>query len=181
MQLRHKTSRDCLSLHDCRITNALRCVPTQNKPIGPETKACGAFLARENRRDAQPQDTACLGNLVARRGAARVGPEKGRLQIRAWRTACAAGRENFYQLVSLFALQYEHRAADGEDVRRHLRRPTRMTRLGIAPPQVTAIVRSAFFSSWFLLIFSRACDGYRYRRCGLFVLSTGIICLIEIG
>ncbi len=36
---------DGLELVDCRITNAVRCVPPQNKPIGAEIKACRPFLA----------------------------------------------------------------------------------------------------------------------------------------
>lgn len=38
---------DGLRLRDCRITNAVRCVPPQNKPIGAEINACGTFLRRE--------------------------------------------------------------------------------------------------------------------------------------
>ena len=35
---------DGLTLSDCRITNAVRCVPPQNKPLPAEIKACGGFL-----------------------------------------------------------------------------------------------------------------------------------------
>ena len=38
---------DGLSLIDCRITNAVRCVPPENKPIGAEVNACRRFLAGE--------------------------------------------------------------------------------------------------------------------------------------
>ncbi|MBL6597764.1 MAG: uracil-DNA glycosylase [Alphaproteobacteria bacterium] len=38
---------DGLSLTDCRITNAVRCVPPENKPIGAEVKACAPFLLDE--------------------------------------------------------------------------------------------------------------------------------------
>lgn len=38
---------DALRLRDCRITNAVRCVPPQNKPTGAEIKACRPFLAAE--------------------------------------------------------------------------------------------------------------------------------------
>lgn len=38
---------DGLTLVDCRITNAVRCLPPENKPIGAEVNACGNFLARE--------------------------------------------------------------------------------------------------------------------------------------
>jgi uracil-DNA glycosylase family 4 len=38
---------DGLALADCRITNAVRCVPPQNKPEPAEIKNCGGFLAAE--------------------------------------------------------------------------------------------------------------------------------------
>ncbi|MCZ8186410.1 MAG: uracil-DNA glycosylase [Beijerinckiaceae bacterium] len=36
---------DGLSLVDCRITNAVRCVPPENKPVGAEIGSCRPFLA----------------------------------------------------------------------------------------------------------------------------------------
>ena len=38
---------DGLTLVDCRITNAVRCLPPQNKPTGAEIRACRPFLAAE--------------------------------------------------------------------------------------------------------------------------------------
>ncbi len=35
---------DGLSLQDCRITNAVRCVPPQNKPLPAEIATCRQFL-----------------------------------------------------------------------------------------------------------------------------------------
>jgi uracil-DNA glycosylase len=40
-------SDDGLDLVDCRITNAVRCVPPENKPIGSEVHACAPFLRAE--------------------------------------------------------------------------------------------------------------------------------------
>lgn len=39
-----KRADDGLSLVDCRITNAVRCVPPQNKPVGAEVASCRPFL-----------------------------------------------------------------------------------------------------------------------------------------
>ena len=38
---------DGLELADCRITNAVRCVPPANKPTGDEAKTCRPFLVAE--------------------------------------------------------------------------------------------------------------------------------------
>ncbi len=38
---------DGLTLVDCRITNAVRCVPPENKPVGAETSKCRRFLTAE--------------------------------------------------------------------------------------------------------------------------------------
>jgi len=42
-----RESSDDLALIDCRITNAVRCVPPDNKPLGAEIKTCRQFLAAE--------------------------------------------------------------------------------------------------------------------------------------
>jgi uracil-DNA glycosylase family 4 len=36
---------DGLELHDCAITNAVRCVPPENKPLPEEIKTCRRFLS----------------------------------------------------------------------------------------------------------------------------------------
>ena len=38
---------DGLKLKNCRITNAVRCVPPENKPVGVEMNACRPFLEAE--------------------------------------------------------------------------------------------------------------------------------------
>jgi len=38
---------DGLELHDCRITNAVKCLPPQNKPLPSEIKCCNDFLKAE--------------------------------------------------------------------------------------------------------------------------------------
>ena len=42
-----KRADDGLVLEDCRITNAVRCVPPGNKPVGAEINACLPFLTAE--------------------------------------------------------------------------------------------------------------------------------------
>lgn len=38
---------DPLKLTDCRITNAVKCLPPDNKPVGAEINACNPYLAAE--------------------------------------------------------------------------------------------------------------------------------------
>ncbi|MGI9307630.1 MAG: uracil-DNA glycosylase [Gammaproteobacteria bacterium] len=38
---------DGLELFDCRITNAVRCLPPQNKPVGAEVNNCNSYLRDE--------------------------------------------------------------------------------------------------------------------------------------
>jgi uracil-DNA glycosylase family 4 len=40
-------SDDGLKLNNCRITNAVRCLPPENKPIGAEIATCNVFLKQE--------------------------------------------------------------------------------------------------------------------------------------
>jgi len=42
-----ESADDDLELIDCRITNAVKCLPPDNKPIGAEINTCNAFLANE--------------------------------------------------------------------------------------------------------------------------------------
>ncbi len=42
-----KSADDGLKLHRCRITNAVKCLPPQNRPKGEEVRNCRAYLAAE--------------------------------------------------------------------------------------------------------------------------------------
>ena len=46
---------DGLELIDCRITNAARCVPPENRPLGAEVNACRRFLLGELTAAPQPK------------------------------------------------------------------------------------------------------------------------------
>ncbi len=49
---------DTLELIDCRITNAVRCVPPANKPIGSEINTCRLFLQDELTAPTSPEERA---------------------------------------------------------------------------------------------------------------------------
>ncbi len=55
---------DGLRLVDCRVTNAVRCVPPQNKPIGAEIGNCRMFLKGEMTDDPAPTTLLALGRIA---------------------------------------------------------------------------------------------------------------------
>ena len=55
---------DGLRLVNTRVTNAVRCVPPQNKPTGDEAKACRSFLVSEIDAMAKLQGILALGLLA---------------------------------------------------------------------------------------------------------------------
>jgi uracil-DNA glycosylase len=61
---------DEFTLIDCRITNAVRCVPPENKPQPKEIAACGSFLADEIKAMANLRRILALGAIA--HGAALV-------------------------------------------------------------------------------------------------------------
>lgn len=42
-----RDAADGLRLHDCRVTNAVKCLPPANRPTGAEARNCNAYLAAE--------------------------------------------------------------------------------------------------------------------------------------
>ena len=56
---------DGLVLKNCRITNAVKCLPPDNKPTGSEVKTCGQFL-KEEISSAKPQVILALGAVSHR-------------------------------------------------------------------------------------------------------------------
>jgi uracil-DNA glycosylase family 4 len=59
-----KTPDDGLELVDCRITNAVRCVPPANKPVGAEINACRPFLKAEIDEAPPPAVIMTLGGIA---------------------------------------------------------------------------------------------------------------------
>jgi uracil-DNA glycosylase family 4 len=54
---------DDLKLIDARITNAVRCVPPQNKPVGAEIRTCRSFLLAEIEAMPSLQAILALGRI----------------------------------------------------------------------------------------------------------------------
>ena len=57
---------DGLELTDCRITNAVKCLPPQNKPVGAEINTCNDFLAAELDTLASDAVVMALGGIAHR-------------------------------------------------------------------------------------------------------------------
>jgi uracil-DNA glycosylase family 4 len=55
---------DGLQLLNCRITNAVRCVPPKNKPIGAEIANCRPFLQSEIEEHPRPRALLALGRVA---------------------------------------------------------------------------------------------------------------------
>ncbi|WP_417829985.1 uracil-DNA glycosylase [Thalassospira sp.] len=59
-----KRPDDGLELLDCRITNAVKCVPPENKPTGPEANTCRPFLISEFDAMKNLSAILCLGQVA---------------------------------------------------------------------------------------------------------------------
>lgn len=79
-------AHDGLRLNDCRITNAVRCVPPANKPLPVEIQQCNAYLVDELTQ-VPPQVVLALG-LIAHQAVLRA------LRLPVTRTAFRHGAEH---------------------------------------------------------------------------------------
>ncbi len=57
---------DALTLTGCRITNAVKCLPPDNKPVGAEVNSCNTFLAEELRSLTPGSLVIALGGIAHR-------------------------------------------------------------------------------------------------------------------
>jgi uracil-DNA glycosylase family 4 len=64
---------DGLELRDCRITNAVKCLPPQNKPLGAEVNTCRNFLASELTGLPQNAVIVALGSIAHKSAVAALG------------------------------------------------------------------------------------------------------------
>ncbi|MCK5828861.1 MAG: uracil-DNA glycosylase [Methylococcales bacterium] len=65
-QKKSETPTDRLVLNDCRITNAVKCLPPQNKPTGAEINQCNHFLSEEIKILPNKSVIMVLGNIAHR-------------------------------------------------------------------------------------------------------------------
>ncbi len=55
---------DGLVLHNCRVTNAVRCLPPANKPLPLEVRCCNAYLLHELTSQPAPRVILALGQIA---------------------------------------------------------------------------------------------------------------------
>jgi uracil-DNA glycosylase family 4 len=55
---------DGLTLKDCRITNAVKCLPPQNKPQGDEIRLCNSYLSAELQQLQEGAGILALGTVA---------------------------------------------------------------------------------------------------------------------
>ncbi len=67
------SASDGLALIDCRITNAVKCLPPENKPVGAEINACREFLAAELARSGPGDIVLALGSIAHKSTVAAFG------------------------------------------------------------------------------------------------------------
>ena len=61
-----ESAGDDLELIDCRITNAVKCLPPDNKPVGAEINTCNEFLANELHSLPKDSVVMALGGIAHR-------------------------------------------------------------------------------------------------------------------
>lgn len=67
---------DGLELLDCRIANAVRCVPPENKPVGQEINTCRRFLISELAALPNLRAIVALGGIAHQSAVAATGARK---------------------------------------------------------------------------------------------------------
>ncbi len=90
---------DGLQLKGCRITNAVKCLPPENKPVGAEINTCNSFLSAELNALASGAVILALGGIAHR---AVVKAEGGRQKDFPFGHGAAARLPSGRQLISSY-------------------------------------------------------------------------------
>ncbi|HEY2816952.1 MAG TPA: uracil-DNA glycosylase [Casimicrobiaceae bacterium] len=78
----NSTSRnDVLTLRGCRITNAVKCLPPQNKPVSSEIGACNAYLGVELATLPQGAAIMALGRIAHEAALRALGKSPGKFHF----------------------------------------------------------------------------------------------------
>ena len=104
---------DGLTLVDCRIANAVRCVPPQNKPLPVEINTCRPFLAATIAAMPKLRAIVALGRIAHETTLKALGLRAAAAPFAHGAVHQAGARDALRQL-SLLALQHEHRVLTPE-------------------------------------------------------------------
>ena len=106
---------DGLELIDCRITNAVRCVPPENKPTPEEIRTCRDFLTPTIAEMKKLRAVVVLGRIAHESTVRALGAKLSDVAFQARQPAPARANGAVLQL-SLLPLQHEYRRADAGNV-----------------------------------------------------------------
>ncbi|WP_369723268.1 uracil-DNA glycosylase [Bradyrhizobium sp. LLZ17] len=106
---------DGLRLVDCRIANAVHCVPPQNKPLPAEINTCRQFLVANLATMPNLRAIVALGRIAHDSVLKPLNLKASQAPLRPWRGASGRRVQALRQL-SLLALQHEHPRADAGHV-----------------------------------------------------------------
>ena len=107
---------DDLRMTGCRITNAVKCLPPDNKPVGAEINTCNSFLANELQSLPEASLVLALGGIAHRAVVKALG---GRQADFKFAHAAVHDLGDFdARFVPLQSLQHEHATPDDRNVRR---------------------------------------------------------------
>ena len=108
----HATARDDgLQLIGCRITNAVKCLPPENKPTPAEARTCNRFLAADLARVPAGGAVVALGRIAHDATLRALGSQARRSRLRARRAASARRRRACCSTVIIAAATTRIRAA----------------------------------------------------------------------
>ena len=107
---------DGLKLHGVRITNAVKCLPPDNKPLPAEIKTCNQYLAAELATLQSVKAVLALGLVAHEAVLIASGLKRSAAEIRPWHRARAARRPHAHRFLPLQPLQHADPPADAGDV-----------------------------------------------------------------
>ena len=116
---------DGLELIDCRITNAVKCLPPDNKPAPAEIRNCNAYLAPDLASVPAGGAILALGRIAHDATLRALGMKRSSLTFAHGARHDASARSRAFRQLSLQPLQHQHGTADRADVPRGLRRHRR--------------------------------------------------------
>ena len=103
---------DGLALIDCRITNAVKCLPPDNKPAPAEIRACNGYLAADLAALPAGGAILALGRIAHDATLRALGRKPSAHAFAPRRTPPARARRRALRQLPLQPLQHEHGAAD---------------------------------------------------------------------